>query len=40
MDSPTAGSLIGNSDANLIKHWLLWQAGKQELDAASLYESY
>jgi hypothetical protein len=26
--------------ADLIKNWLLWQAGKQELNAAGLYESY
>jgi hypothetical protein len=26
--------------ADLIKNWLLWQAGKQELNAAALYESY
>lgn len=26
--------------ADLIKNWLLWQAGKQELDATSLYETY
>lgn len=26
--------------ADLIKNWLLWQAGKQQLDPAELYESY